>query len=110
GYWQYAPFSGWQMANNAMYVYRYVDSADRKPVPLRFQPLDNTIRHFFDTHRDTVKYKYETLQASTVYMWDTRISPLYKYRDSIFRKDSAAAELRKWASMGPLYKDYGTWI
>ncbi|MBS1566840.1 MAG: hypothetical protein JST39_20815, partial [Bacteroidetes bacterium] len=110
GYWQYAPFSGWQMANNAMYTYRYVDSADRKPVPARFRMLDNMIRHYFDTSRDVKKHPVEALQASTVYMWDMRLSPLYAYRELIFSKDTSAGEFKKWASMGPLYKDYGVFI
>lgn len=108
--WQYAPFSGWQFANNAMYTYRYIDSADRKPVPARFKTLDNMIRQYFDTSRDVKKHPVEAMQASSVYMWDMRISPLYKYREFVFKKDSTAGELKQWASMAPLYKDYGTWI
>jgi len=110
GHWQYSPFSGWQLANNSMYTYRFVDSAHRKPVPARFQPLDNMIRKYFDTSRDIKKHPVEGLLASTVYMWDGRISPLYKYRETVFKKDSTAGELKKWASMGPLFKDYGIYI
>jgi hypothetical protein len=109
GYWQYSPFSGWQMANNAMYAYRYVDSVDRKPVPKKFQELDNMIREFFDSTRDTKKYPTETAMASTFYMWSPGM-PLFKYRNKLFAKDSTAKELKKWASMGPFYKEYGVLI
>ena len=107
GYWQYAPFSGWQLANNAMYTYRYVANENRKPVPKRLKSLNDMVNKYFDTTRNIEKYPVETLQASTVYMWDIRISPLYKYREKIFKNDSTATELKKWASMGPLYKEYG---
>lgn len=106
GYWQYSPFSGWQLTNNAMYAYRYVDSADRKPVKNKFKMLDNMIREYFDSTRDIKKHPQESLIASTVYMWDPRFT-LYKYRDSLFTKDSTATELKKWSSMGPFYKSYG---
>lgn len=111
GYWQFSPFSGWLMVNNAMYAYRYVDSADRKPVPKRFEALDNMIREFFDSTRDVKKFPSEAAMASTVYMWSPGMS-LMNYRDSLFarNKDTAASELKKWASMGPFYKEYGLYI
>lgn len=109
GHWQYSPFSGWQLANNAMYAYRYVEKERRKPVPTKYQPLDNQIREYFDSTRDEKKHPQESLKASTVYMW-TKTLTLYKYRDSLFKKDSAASELKKWASMGPFYKSYGLHI
>lgn len=110
GTWQYSPFSGWMLANNAMYTYRYVDSADRKRVPTKLKALDDSVRRYFDTHRNVKRYPEEALEASTVYMWDPRTSPLYKYRESLYKKDSVTSELKKWATMGPLYKEYGTWI
>jgi hypothetical protein len=110
GYWQYSPFSGWQMANNAMYAYRYVDSADRKPVLQQYQALDNMIRKFYDMTRNVTYYPSEKAMASTFYMW-TPGMPLMNYRDSIFKaKAPKAVEFKKWASMGPLYRSYGLYI
>lgn len=109
GYVQYSPFSGWQWANNAMYAYRYVDKSDRKPVPEKFQALDNMIREYFDTTRDVNQFPTEKVQAGTFYMWSPGM-PLMKYRDSLYKKDTTTIELKKWASMGPLYKDYGLYI
>lgn len=109
GHWQYSPFGGWQLANNAMYAYKYVDSAQRKPVPPQFVTLDNMIRKYFDTATNPFTHPEILLKASTVYMWDPR-SPLYKYRNTLFTKDSSASELKKWASMGPFYSQYGLYI
>lgn len=111
GHWQYSPFSGWLMANNAMYAYRYVDSASRKPVPQKFRVLDDSVRKFFDKTRNVTIYPTEKAMASTYYMWSPGM-PLMKYRDSLFKKtkDTSAGELKKWASMGPLYKSYGLYI
>jgi hypothetical protein len=104
GYWQYAPFSGWQLANNAMYIYREVDSANRMTVPLKFRALDNLACTFHDTHPDL-----QPDAISTAYMWSPQF-PLCQYRDSLFKKDMAATKLKKWAGMGPLYKSYGLYI
>jgi hypothetical protein len=105
GYWQFSPFSGWLLANNAMYIYREVDSADREPVPLQFIALDNMICKFYDMNPNL-----DAGEASTQYMW-TRQSPLMLYRNSLFKvKDTTATNFKKWASMGPLYSSYGLCI
>lgn len=109
GNWQYSPFSGWQFANNAMYAYRYVDSAKRKSVAQKYSALDNMVRAFFDSTRDTNKYPSEKAMASTYYMWSPAM-PLFQYRGKLFIKDTTAGELKKWASMGPFYKEYGIYI
>jgi hypothetical protein len=109
GYWQFSPFSGWLIANNAMYAYRNVDSNQRKPVPHKFQLLDNMIRERIDTTRNNKKYTVELRMSNTAYMW-SRSLPLYKYRENIFKKDTSAKEFKKWASMGPFFKEYGTFI
>jgi protoporphyrinogen oxidase len=109
GAWQFSPFTGWQMANNAMYAYRYIDSADRKPVPPRFQALDKMVSTYFDTTRDVQKHPQEQLIASTVYMWDSK-SPLRLYMADRFKRDSMSSELKQWATVGPLYGEYGSYI
>jgi hypothetical protein len=110
GYWQYSPFSGWQLTNNAMYAYRYVDSSEREPVPQKYHALDKMIREYFDTTKRNKSYhRQELFKASTVYMWTKRLT-LYRYRESIFKTDTGASEFIKWATMGPLYKGYGLLI
>jgi hypothetical protein len=106
GYWQYSPFSGWQMANNALYSYREVAIADRKPIPEKFRGLDSMVRKFYDENHNV-----GVGEASTAYMWSPHL-PLMDYRDSLFKKakDTTASEFKKWASMGPLYKSYGLYI
>jgi protoporphyrinogen oxidase len=111
GTWQFSPFSGWQAANNALYTYRYVDSADRKPVPEKFKALDTLVREYFDTHRDLDQYPYEAIKAGTGYMWSPGL-PLNIYRNRVLKgtKDTSASDIKKWALMGPFFKEYGTYI
>lgn len=109
GIWQFTPFSGWQLANNAMYTYRYIDSADRKPVPARFKGIDKMVTTYFDTTRNPRKYPEEQIQAGTAYMW-TSYMPLQKYMTGKFKEDSTSSDLKRWASLGPLYADYGSFI
>jgi protoporphyrinogen oxidase len=106
---EFSPFSGWQIANNAMYAYRYVDGKHVQPVPTQFRSLDKMVRTYFDTTRDTGKHPEEMLKASTMYMWDPR-SPLQKYMELQFKGDTSATKLKKWAIVAPLYADYGAWL
>ena len=102
GYWQYSPFSGWQLANNAMYAYRKVDSADREAVPEKFRALDNMNRKLYDMYPNL-----PIGEAGTYFMWAPSL-PLMQYKERFFTiKDRSANEYKKWASMGPLYNSYG---
>jgi len=97
------------MANNAMYTYRYVKKEDRTEVPHKFKVLDNMIREYFDSTRNVNKFPTEAIMASTFYMWSPGM-PLMVYRNKMFKTDTSATELKKWASMGPFYKSYGQLI
>jgi len=105
----FSPFSGWQLANNAMYAYRYVDSSSRKKAPQQFETIDKMVRHYFDTTRDTKNHPIETLQANTFYMWDPT-TPLRQYMALKFKDSSPVSSLKKWASVAPLYSEYGSWL
>jgi hypothetical protein len=102
GYWQFSPFSGWQLANNAMYAYQEVDSADREPVSMKFRALDNMVRNFYDRNPNK-----PAGEASTSYMW-TEWYPLMQYTNHVFKaKDSSTPQFNEWASMGPFFSSYG---
>lgn len=106
---QFSPFSGWQLSNNVMYVYRYLDGSDIRTAPPRLRKIDRAVRTYFDTTRDLKKYPHEELLASPIYMWSP-ISPLQQYMKQKFKNDTMATSLKKWASMGPLYSDYGKYL
>jgi hypothetical protein len=110
----FSPFSGWQLASNALYAYRNIDSAKRKPVPQKFQGVDRIVRTYFDTSKNRATHPMENLEASTPYMW-TPESPLqlymikeYGFDKSI--KDSSTLRYQRWASAGPLLGEYGSWL
>jgi protoporphyrinogen oxidase len=105
---EFTPFSGWQIANNAMYAYRYVDSQHIQRVPKKLESLDNMVRGYFDTSRNLNTHPYEKLLASTMYMWDPR-SPLQKFMHDRY-KDSGYTTLKRWALVAPLYTEYGSFL
>jgi hypothetical protein len=106
---EFTPFTGWQLANNALYAYRYVNAGQLKKVPPRFEKLDKSVRTYFDTTKDVARHPAELLLANTVYMWDPK-SPLVRYMNNQFKIAPAAEPERKWATMAPLYAAYGSWL
>ncbi|SEW03881.1 Protoporphyrinogen oxidase [Chitinophaga sp. YR573] len=106
---QFSPFSGWQMANNALYVYRFLQDKKLPNLPPDFKQLDHTVRTYFDTTRNIYAHPQEMLIANTWYMWDPK-SPLQIYMNQQFKNDSTASSLKKWATVGPLYADYGAYL
>jgi len=101
---QFTPFSGWQIANNALYAYRNVESRDWAKMPSRFQQLDNQVRHHFEITRNL-----RARPQTTFYMW-APASPLNIYMEDVYKEDSSDMWLRRWASMAPLYSEYGTYL
>jgi hypothetical protein len=67
------------------------------------------VRHYFDTTKDVLKHPEELLLANTYYMWDTT-TPLQQYMYRQFRTTPGISSLKRWSSMGPLYKDYGSFL
>ena len=106
---EFSPFTGWQLANNAMYAYRYVNDNSVKASPAEFRELDKMVRIYFDTARDLKTHPIETTVANTVYMWDPR-SPLQKYMKIHFKKDSIRGDFIRWATTAPLYASYGSFL
>ena len=109
GTWQYSPFSGWQLANNAMYAYRYVEKEERQKVPKKFEALDKMITAYFDSTRDVKRFPQEALMANTQYMWSPGL-PLMVYKNIQFKRDTLSSSLKKWATVAPLYFSYGKYI
>jgi len=110
----YTPFSGWQLANNALYVYRHVDSAKRKQVPTKLQQLDNMVRIYFDTFRNKTAHPTERDVLGTFYMWADR-SPLQQYMKQKYipnqsKQTSDNFNYYMWAQAAPIMSQYGSWI
>ena len=116
---QFAPFSGWQLANNALYMYGHVRQQPAGSVPARFAKLDSLTHNFFKSNRierngraRLITYTGPTLfeapYPGIYYLWSPN-SPLIQYMGQHRDKDTAA-RFRSWASVGPLYADYGAWL
>ena len=46
---QFSAFGGWQLANNALYMYEHIPASQRGAIPARFAKLEGMVREHMDT-------------------------------------------------------------
>lgn len=106
---QFAPFGGWKLANDALYVYGHVYKQAHTPVPEKFSLLDNMVRYYYDTSTVTLDILSPEATSGSYYMFMRR-SPLKQYMFSKYGADPSLVNFKKFADMGPLYGEYGFYL
>jgi len=104
GKWQFSAFGGWQLANNALYMYEHISATERGPIDKRFSQLEIMVREHMDTLKK-VKLTREDSLANYFYLWNGN-GPLVQYMLRDYKKDSTTPYFKRWASEGPLYAGY----
>jgi protoporphyrinogen oxidase len=105
---QFSAFGGWQLANNALYMYEHVPANERVKVPPEYAKLDKMVREHLDTISKVKRSKRDAIQ-SFFYLWSEK-GPLVQYLMRDFAKDTTLSYFKRWASEGPLYEGYGVYL
>jgi protoporphyrinogen oxidase len=105
---QFSAFGGWQLANNALYMYEHITAAERGTVPERFAKLEKMVREHMDT-LGRVKLTKEDSATTYFYLWSPK-GPLVQYMIRQYAKDTVTPPFKRWASEGPLYADYAMYL
>ena len=103
---QFSPFSGWQLANNALYAYSHVSVDNTTEAAGQFFELDSLTRQSFKSdQREFLRHQY----IKDYFIWNPG-SPLAQYLAFKWRGDTSTDMFTKWASMGPIYAAYGSFL
>jgi protoporphyrinogen oxidase len=105
---QFSAFGGWQLANNALYMYEHVPAKERTPVPAKFAKLEAMVREHMDTLQ-RVKRSHEDSVNAYFYLWSGK-APLVSYLAKEYKKDSTTPYFKRWANEAPLYADYALYL
>jgi len=108
GYFQFSAFGGWQLANNALYMYEHIPASKRQLPPRRFEKLETMVRQHIDT-LNKVKMSHDDSIYASFYLWNAG-GPLVQYMNREYKNDSTTSYFRRWASQGPLYFEYGRYL
>ncbi|WPV67881.1 hypothetical protein [Chitinophaga sp. LS1] len=102
---QFSVFSGWQMANNAVYAYVHMPVRSKDTVPKQFTNIQARVDQWLDSvpmadrpNRPIMAY----------FIWDPG-SPLQPEPGALHISDNAG-HLRKMAEIAPLLNDYGKYL
>jgi hypothetical protein len=105
---QFSAFGGWQLANNALYMYEHIPAGQRGAIPARFEKLEKMVREHMDT-LSRVKLTGQDSAANFFYLWSDK-GPLVQYMVRTWKKDTITPQFKRWASEGPLYQDYAMYL
>ena len=105
---QFSAFGGWQLANNALYMYQHIPTNERGPIPARFARLETMVRQHMDTLQK-IKFTADDSVSAHFYLWSGK-GPLIQYLEREYKKDSTTPYFKRWGSEGPLYADYGMYL
>ncbi|TDX01845.1 hypothetical protein [Dinghuibacter silviterrae] len=104
---EFSSFLGWQMAGNALIMYRHFHEFSGDQPPSELASLHQLVIHQLDSFSRLNKRPDSTLQV--FYMWDEE-SPLKIYMKRRYQNDPPTPYVKKWSSMGPYFKDYGLYL
>jgi protoporphyrinogen oxidase len=108
GHLQFSAFGGWQLANNALYMYEHIPASKRQPPPARFNNLETMVRQHIDSLKK-VKLAHDDSTYASFYLWSAS-GPLIQYMKRQYKKDSITPYFKRWASQGPLFFGYGRYL
>jgi hypothetical protein len=103
---QFSPFGGWQLANNALWMYQHVTPSREENMPDKFIVLHAMVRKFVDTAL-IVKYFNTGYSLNSYYMWNTP-GPLKKYALYDWKKGYGYNFHESFHMESGFYKEYGT--
>lgn len=106
---EFTLFSGWKLANNALYMYKHIAQQDNSPVPAAFRQQHQVIKNYFATHTDTVEVLIPDGTYGSYYMFNEE-SPLKKIMYHQYGPDNYLVSFKKMAAIAPLYKAYGYYL
>jgi hypothetical protein len=103
---EFSPFAGWQLASNALLMYRNLPQDFQEIPPLRLQPLHRFVTHHLDSVGllDLIPRGF----LSIYFLSDE--GPLKRFMKDRYQDDHITGKFAKWASMGDLYKDYALYL
>jgi hypothetical protein len=102
----FTAFSAWQIANNALHVYPYIEVDNASLPGADMQELDRCVKAYFDTAGPRLRAGNPTVTAD--YMWNMD-SPL-KYYYALIRNREHSSHFIAWTKVAPLYTRYGYYL
>jgi hypothetical protein len=101
----FSGFSGWQLANNALLIYKETNTNTEDFEKPELKLLDKFVKHFIDSIEMKSKVELALKHPSSVFLWDRR-GPLRLYA-TYYAAKNRMNYFQSWYAVAPLYGEYG---
>lgn len=103
---EFSVFGGWQLANNAMYMYDHIE-VDSTRLPPATRALDRMTRQYFKA----IPPEYRELDPFPgTFFIKMPNAPLKVYMLMRYTFKDAEGQFKAWGMVSPIYKEYGSWL
>ena len=103
---EFSVFGGWQIANNALYMYDHIE-VDSNQLPPGTKEIDRLVRQYFN--RVPPKYRELDPFPGTFFI-KIPDAPLKMYSYPHYKSYDAVGQFQAWGAVSPIYNRYGTWL
>jgi hypothetical protein len=104
---QFSVFGGWQVANNALYMYGHVH-VDPTELPAEMRTLDTMMKRYYQ-NASPGYFDFENFPGT--FFIKHAESPLKEYMARTYLKlHPFAWNFKAWGSVSPMYNSYGRWL
>lgn len=105
----FAGFSGWQMANNALLIYKKADVKSSDFDKPELQQFDKVVKYLIDSIDADAKIQIaKGMVPSTAFLWDKN-SPLKRYAFYVAHTNKTSYH-SSWYALSEMYGEYGSEI
>lgn len=103
---QFSVFGGWQLANNALYMYGHID-VDSSQLPVDTRELDKMVKLYFKVVKPT-DYDFATLPGT--YFIKIPYAPLKQYMVDRYTFNDPVSQFASWGMVSPMYNEYAEYL
>jgi 4-amino-4-deoxy-L-arabinose transferase-like glycosyltransferase len=103
---EFSVFGGWQIANNALYMYGDIN-VDNSQVPQRAQQLDLLSKKYFKEISPSEEDLASVPGTYFIKVPDAILKP-YLFSHTEFNSDTS--QFRAWGQVSPIYNEYGKYL
>lgn len=103
---EFSVFGGWQIANNALYMYGHIN-VDSNRLPQEVRKLDKWSKKYFKEFHPSFR---ELASLPGTYFIKVPYAILKPYMAYNYDYDTPPDQFKVWGQVSPIYAKYGTWL
>ena len=103
---EFSVFGGWQLANNAMYMYGHI-RVDPRDLPPGTQAFDSLVKAYYKAAPPGF-FTFDDFPGT--FFIKHQHAPLKEYMRRHYSKELNEDEFKGWGMVSPIYNKYGVWL